>query len=178
MSIITRTKNTEEYLKRISSEPKRTIENKKLAISNFTNFCKEILDETPEQICSELLIIKKRDEEKYLDALYDTLQEWINWNVKNKLGAYTLQVRFSNLRSYLYFLGIKTDNQDVKQLLTFPKRAKEERYPLTTSELRMLVEANPRNPMRQALYLACSSSGIRIGEALAIRKSDLDFTKK
>ena len=84
--------------------------------------------------------------------------------------------RFSNLRDYLYHLGIRINLQDVKQLLKFPKKSKEERYALKKSELRDLVMAQSRYPKRQALYLACSSSGMRISEALAVRKSDLDFS--
>ncbi len=43
-------------------------------------------------------------------------------------------------------------------------------------ELRDLVVAQARNPKRQALYLACSSSGMRSGEALHIKKKDLDLS--
>jgi integrase len=62
--------------------------------------------------------------------------------------------------------------------LRFPKKNKEERYPLKKTELRDIVLTQARYPKRQALYLACSSSGMRIGEALSIRKKDLDFTQE
>lgn len=177
MTLLLRKKTTEDYLKRISGEPKGTLSNKVLAVKNFTQFLKEKHSMSPEKFCEELLAIKKREgEDTFVDYLYDALQNWINWNIENELGAYTLQVRFSNLRDYLYHLGIRINLQDVKQILKFPKKNKEERYPLKKSELRDLVLAQSRYPKRQALYLACSSSGMRIGEATSIRKTDLDFS--
>ena len=82
---------------------------------------------TPEKLCEELLQIKKQSgEDDFVNSLYDVLQDWVNWNVKNEIGAYTIQTRFSNLRDYLYHLGIRINLQDVKQLLKFPKKSKEE----------------------------------------------------
>ena len=180
MQVITlRQKTTEEYFKFIENEPPRTIENKKLMIKNFSKFAGEKYKSTTEKICQELLQIKKTNgEEAFIDALYQVLQDWINWNQSRGLGPYSLRTRFSYLRSFLYFLGIKTSPQDVKQLLKFPRKNKEERYPLKKEELRDLVLAQARYPKRQALYLACSSSGMRIGEALSICKQDLDFSQE
>ena len=174
--ILKKLRTTDGYLARISTEPKKTIENKKLTINNFKKFANEKHNTRPEGLCGELLQLKKQDEEKYNEILYELLQEWINWNISRKLGAYTIKARFSNLREYLYFLGIKTNTQDIKQLLTFPKITKEEKYPLKKNELRDIILAQSRYPKRQALYLALSSSGMRIGEALNIHKKDLDFS--
>lgn len=177
MTLLLKKKTTEDYFKKISAEPKGTVSNKVLAVKNFTQFLEEKYNMNPEKFCEELLEIKKQNgEESFVDSLYDALQNWINWNMEKELGPYTLQVRFSNLRYYLYHLGIRINLQDVKQILRFPKKNKEERHPLKKSELRDLVLAHSRYPKRQALYLACSSSGMRIGEALSIRKTDLDFS--
>lgn len=81
------------------------------------------------------------------------------------------------MRSFLYYLGVKSNPQDIKQLLKFPRKIVEERYPLKKNELRDLVLAYPRNLKRQALYLTCSSSGMRQGEALCIKKNDLDISQ-
>lgn len=177
MTLLLRKKTTEDYLKKISGEPKGTVSNKTMAVKSFAKFVEEKYKMSPEKLCEELLGIKKQEgEDEFVNSLYDMLQNWINWNVENKLGPYTLQTRFSNLRDYLYHLGIRINLQDVKQILKFPKKNKEERYPLKKSELRDIVLAQARYPKRQALYLACSSSGMRIGEATSIRKSDLDFS--
>lgn len=174
---ITKERTTRSYKERLASLPKNTRENVQSSINNFIKFVREKHESTPEQICEELSILKKtKGDEEYEDALYEILQQWIDWNVSNKSGAYTIRTRFSTIRSYLYYLGVKTNPQDIKQILKFPKKNNEERYPLKKQELRDLILAQSRNPMRQALYLACSSSGMRIGETLQIQKKDLDFS--
>ena len=58
----------------------------------FKKFCKKHHNTTPDELCKELLIIKKQDEEEYTDALYDILQEWVIENSKtvnpNSLKGY------------------------------------------------------------------------------------------
>ena len=177
MSILTKKKTTEDFEEKLSNLPTNTRENIQATINNFKKFVSEKHHSTPDQICGELIEIRKsQGDEKYEDTLYSFLQEWIDWNVSKNAGAYTIKTRFSILRTYLYFLGVKTNPQDIKQLLKFPRKTVEEKYPLKKQELRDLVIAHARNPKRQALYLACSSSGMRLGEALHIKKKDLDFT--
>ena len=177
MSILTKKRTTSDYEEKLVILPKNSRENIQAAINNFRKFVEEKHNSTPDEICGELVEIKKsKGDEEYEDALYNFLQEWIDWNVSKNAGAYTIKTRFSILRSYLYYLGVKSNPQDIKQLLRFPKRTIDERYPLKKNELRDLVLAHPRNLKRQALYLACSSSGMRQGEALHIKKKDLDFS--
>jgi integrase/recombinase XerD len=179
MSLISRKKTTESYFEKISSEPESTIREKQLVARQFTEFLNEKHSLTPEAFAEELYNIKnQKGDEEFTDTLYYILQQWINYCITRKLGSNTIQVRFSNLRGYLYHLGIRTDMQDVKQLLKFPKKVKEERYPLKRSELQSLVNTQARNPMRQALILALSSSGMRIGEGVSVLKSDLVFGGK
>jgi len=177
MSILLKKRTTADYEEKLANQPTNTRENIQAAINNFKKFVHEKHNSTPDQICGELIGIKKiQGDEKYEDVLYNFLQEWIDWNVSKKAGAYTIKTRFSIIRSFLYFLGVKSNPQDIKQLLKFPRRTVDERYPLKKNELRDLVSAHPRNLKRQALYLACSSSGMRQGEAIQIKKKDLDFS--
>jgi integrase len=177
MSILTRKKTTQEYKEKLASLPTNTRENIQAAINGFTRFVNQKYQSTPDKICEELITIKKTEgDEEYEKKLYDFLQDWIDWSILDKLGAYTIKTRFSILRSYLYYLGVKTNPQDIKQLLYFPRKVTEEKYPIKKQEIRDLVNAQGRHPKRQAFYLACSSSGMRVGEALHIKKSDLDFS--
>jgi len=177
MSILTKNKTSRSYEEKLSNLPINTRENVQAAINNFKKFVQEKHESTPDKICGELIEIKKsKGDEEYEDVLYNFLQDWIDWNISKHAGAYTIKTRFSIIRSYLYYLGVKSNPQDIKQLLKFPKKLQEERYPLKKQELRDLVLAQARNPKRQALYLACSSSGMRAGEALQIKKKDLDFS--
>ena len=177
MSNLTKKRTSKSYEEKLASLPTNSRENVQAAINNFKKFVQEIHESTPDQICRELIEIRKtKDEEEYEDTLYNFLQEWIDWNISNDAGAYTIKTRFSIIRSYLYYLGVKSNPQDIKQLLTFPKKTQEERYPIKKQEIRDLVHAQARHPKRQALYLALSSSGMRQGEALYIKKKDLDFS--
>jgi hypothetical protein len=132
MSILVRRKTTASYLeKMVATLPLKSFESSRGAIRNFIRFAKEKYSVTPDEICQELLVIKKsKGEEEYEDVLYSLLQEWIDWNITIGIGNYTIRIRFSLIRSYLYHLGVKTNSQDIKQLLKFPKKIQEERYPL------------------------------------------------
>jgi len=77
MSITRKERTTEEYKKKLEILPHSTKNGKIDAANKFQKFCKEYHDTTPEEICKELLILKKQNEEEYVDTLYDILQEWI-----------------------------------------------------------------------------------------------------
>jgi len=177
MSITRKQKTTEEYKRKLENIPSNTRKNKFRAVTKFQKFCKIHHNSTPEDVCKELLILKKQNEEEYVDTLYEILQDWIN-DYSKTLNANSLRTIFTNVRSYIYYLGIKTDSQDINQLLTFPRIQREEKYPLKHKELLKIVNDQSRNKVRKALYLACSSSGMRIGEAVQIKKSDLEFKER
>ncbi|MEM2160779.1 MAG: tyrosine-type recombinase/integrase [Candidatus Nitrosotenuis sp.] len=171
-------KTKKGYLEKISTEPAGTQHNRIYAIQNLEKFILAEYAKTVENVVDELHWIKKQDEDQYFDSLYDLLQKWINWNEKTAIGNYTIRALFSNVRKYLYYLGIKTDIQDIKENLRFGKKVQEERHPLSQKEYRAIIDGFATNPRRQALFLALGSSGMRIGEALRLRKKDLDLTTK
>ena len=171
MSITKIEKNTEAYLRKISHEPHNTFRGKELVAKKWTNFTLEHHSLTPEKFAEELLLIKKKDsEEEYEDILFDQLQEFVNELNSNPNSVKTT---FSYLRPFLYHLGIKISDQDKKMRLKFPKIQKEEKYALSQDELRKIILDLSHYPKRQALILACSSSGMRQGEAVQVIKSDM-----
>ena len=105
------------------------------------------------------------------DAVYDYLQKRINdmHERSNSLG--TIKVYFGHIKRYLHFRGIKLDHIDIKQSLNFPKQHKEEMRPLGLSTFQSILRNCSRK--KEMLYLAQSSSGMRIGEMLQLRKSDV-----
>ena len=176
-SFLSSERSKESYFEKISSEPENTIRNRKNAIRSFEKFSIEQLGESSDSVIVELKKIKQESEpEQYEETLYDLLQKWINWRTKSGSKASTVIVVFSCLRSYLYYLGIKTDLQDIKQYLTFEKPAIEEKHPLSLEEFRTIVNGFANNPRRQAIYLVQGSSGMRIGEILNLRKNDFDLS--
>ena len=177
-SFLVKERTKETYLQKISSEPQGTQQNRIVTINNFERFVSELYEEkTIESVIEELKILKKTEEDKYFDALYDLLQEWINWNTEQGIESSTQRTFFSYLRNYLYYRGIKTDQQDIKENLKFGKKIDVERHPLSQEEYRMIIDAI-RNPKQKALFLLLGSSGMRIGEAMQLKKKDLDLSQE
>ena len=178
MSIITKVKSTETFLTSLDQVAVNTKLNYKKSVVRFQKFCKSYQNNmTPEELCRELLIIKKQDEDKYIDTLYDILQDFIAESHKT-LSGNSIKTLFSCLRGYLYYLGVRTNPQDIKMMLKFPRIETEEKYPLSVDELRLIVDHFSRLPFRKACFLAESSSGMRIGEVLQVKKSDLIFKER
>jgi len=176
-SFLTKKKTKESYWEKISTEPEGTKRNKRYAVDNFSLFVREKYEgRTLENIIEELLFIKKNRENEYDDTLYELLQDWINWNEKRGLGNYTIRVTFSNVRKFLFYYGIKTNEQDIKEYLRFGRIPREERHPLSQEEYRAIIDGFAKNPYHQALFLSLGSSGMRIGEALGLKKKDLDVS--
>ncbi len=84
-----KTRNTESFLERISIMPRNSRESIQAVINNFTKFADEKHQSTPDQICKELKIPRKNKvEDEYGYALYQLLQDWIDWNKSRNIGAY------------------------------------------------------------------------------------------
>ena len=149
-----------------------------LTVKTFEKFCKGKYQKSSNDIIDEVIKIKQVQPTEYENALYGLLQEWIIWNKDRGIGNYAIRTQFFNLRKYLFHMGIKTDEQDIKEYLIFEKITREERYPMSSKEYKRIVEGFHRYPRYQALFLALGSSGMRIGEALSLKKKDLDFTKE
>jgi len=178
-SFLSKKKDSKSFDDALSTAPESTQKNKRYAINLLNRFVTEsysgrsILDVT-----DELRLLKTQDSQTYEDALYGMLQDWIVWNERNGLGNFTIRVAFSNIRKYLFHLGIKTNEQDIKEYLRFGKRTKENRHPLSQMEYRQILDGLSRHPIIQALFLALGSSGMRVGEAISLKKKDLDLTGK
>ncbi len=171
-------KDNKSYESKIESLPSSTKRNKQYAVKLFERFTCEKYEKSSTEIIEEINRMRKEEPEEYEYALYGMLQEWINWNKKRGIGNYTIRTQFSNLRKYLFHSGIKTDDQNIKEYLSFGKISKEEKYPLQLEEYRRIVESFSKNPRFQALFLALGSSGMRIGEALSLKKKNLDLSGK
>lgn len=156
------------YLEKIKVKSKNTQESIEKTINNFERFCKHKFAISSDQIIIEL---SKSTQE---NAKFDVLQQWINWNKEKKLAPGTILLLFSHLKSYLHHRGIKLDQQDIHSELSFPHSIQEDLYPLSADELRKLISV--ANYKKKSLYLAQTSSLMRIGEIVQIRKRDLDTT--
>ena len=103
------------------------------------------------------------------DETYDALQGWINGT---NLHPITVKTYFSRIRQYLHYRGIGLDDLSVRQNLRFPTACVEEMHPLSREDLQLILEGCDHR--RRILYLAQSSSGMRIGELVRLRRRHLD----
>ena len=79
MSTLTKKRTTKDYEEKLANLATNTRENIQAAINNFKKFVLEKHHSTPDQICGELIEIKKtKGDEEYENVLYNFLQEWID----------------------------------------------------------------------------------------------------
>ncbi len=159
------------YDEKIKSKTESTKKGYQAVLNNFNEFCMIQYDRSSDQIIEELLTIKGEDQE---GALLDVYQLWVNWNIERKITPLSIQNYFSNLKIYLQYRGLKVAEDEIKDNVEFPKIIKDEKYPLKQEEILKILEV--AKPHRKSLYLALASSGMRIGEAVQLRKRNLDFS--
>ena len=140
-SFLTKKKDSTSFDDILSTAPKSTQQNKRYAVKLFGKFVEESYSgRTVSDVIEELLLLKSQDPQTYENALYGMLQEWIVWNEKKGRGNYTIRVAFSNIRKYLFHVGIKTHEQDIKEYLRFGKKTREDKHPLSQMEYRRIID--------------------------------------
>jgi integrase len=152
-----RTKQT--YLERISIQSPSKIKKVKVVFNNFERFCGYDLNE-----------YKLRPEDAF-----DVLQKWINKN-HEKLDPVSNRQYFEIFNDFLYYKGIKLDRRDIDAELTFPTMFDEEKHPITHEEIRKIFDVAKYD--KKAIYSAMITSGMSIGEVIAIRKKHLTIDKR
>ena len=153
----------ETYFEKIAVRAQGTQTGIKTSIGLFFSYCME------KGIGDPLLFMKKSEEN-----CFDLLQGWINFKTKNGMSAGAVKQNFSNLKGFLYYMGVKITKEDVKANLAFPTQIKEEPFPLQLEHIHKILECTIK---KKAYYLALLSSGMRMGEALQLRKKNFDLTK-
>jgi len=164
MSLLAKIRSYESFFdnKLISKKP-QTRKLYKYSIADFDKFCRKQFSNSLENLLPEF---KKAKTEEVIDVL----QAWVN-SSDNQTS--NLKARFNQINNYLYYRGVKIDIRDLKDV-EFSNSQPEERMPLKKDDLiRILDDSNAR---QKALYLALSSSGMAIGEACHLVKSDFDFS--
>ena len=88
-----------------------------------------------------------------------------------KKSPMTIRLYFGFIKQYLRQCHrIKLLPDDIKDFIRFPKAIKEQRQPILIDTLKKICAF--ASPTRRTLYYVLTSSGMRVGEALALRKSD------
>lgn len=144
-----------------------------IAINSFDLFLNEKYETSLDDVITELHTF---DDEKRIDIICDICQSWINSLSASNKSPKTISDYFSFLKLYLHYRKIKITPQDVKDSITFPIRLKEEKYPLSIPKILDLLETASYS--KKGLYLALLSSGMRIGEAVQIRRKDITINER
>lgn len=105
-------------------------------------------------------------------AVYDAIQDWIDWNVSQEKGASTIRMWFSCINNYLRYKGVKIE---AKENIDFPKK-KEELYPVQIEDIHKIFLVARYD--KECLYLCQISSGMRIAELLQLKKMDLEIKER
>jgi len=137
-------------------------------LKEFDNFCKESYQEGSDSIYPKLANYE-------IKATQAILQKWINWNLKRNQKPSTIKLKLHFISSKLNEEGVNFTKEHKKKL-SIPKNEKPKLHALSRDELQKIIGV--AKPLKKAMYLCQTSSGMRIGEILQLRKSDLDFSKE
>ncbi len=169
MGVVVKERNLKTFDTKLALKSKSTQRGYGDAFTNFERFCQAEFQTSMDSVIADLKIVEE-------ESLFDTLQSWINYNVEGKRSRNTIRTWFSAINVYLHYRGIKIDNRDVKENLTFPAHIQHELYGLTVDDIKKILDVARID--KKVMLLCQLSSGMRSGELLQIRKSDLDLSTR
>lgn len=165
---------------------------RKLAISAINNhnlFCLDFYKIAGKQVFSDLE--QAKSEEKTIIMFNNMVNWWkqdhleiirkcgINYSISKPwkgLSVRTIKIYTRILKELLDdCYGITLNDRRFRKKVKIPKMPEFDRAPFTKEDLRLLCQY--AEPNKRMLYKTLKDSGMRIGEAVSIRKKDVDFTK-
>lgn len=169
------------------SESLRTANVAKASLRMFELFCKsEGLTES--QIIQRYQALAKEGDIRSICLSLDKFVQFLNQDrddiLLNSIGNRTFKKKsFKTIENYFGFIksylrkchGVKLSNEDIKDYVTFPRRRKEPRQAISLKAIKSILTY--ASPLRRALYLVLISSGMRIGECLALTIADFHFNE-
>lgn len=106
--------------------------------------------------------------------VYDYLSEFVIYLDKLDIKPKGLRSYLSGVKGFLRYSKIKISSDDFKYLVRVPKLVKTREIPLTKEMILRILHSSPPK-LQTAIFVACSS-GLRIGELVQLKLSDIDFT--
>ena len=169
MTFTAKLRTKEAYFENCSVLDPRTLSGKKQVLKQFSKFCKLKFKESDEEILSELM--KQNQDERIINAC-DVIQLFINY-LSKKVKPQTVKAYLTHVYGYFNYRGIKLTSLD-KKTIRYPKEIKEEKFPLSKEDIKQILDNSSYR--RKTLYFVLLSSGMRIGETIALRKKDFDVS--
>ena len=154
-----------DQIEALKENTRSGIENTK---KQFSMFCEEQGSSLEEAIDEMKITQNKQD-------VFKALQLFVNWLTKKGISRSSIPVYFSHLRTFLYYHGIPITDQERKKEIKYPKITEDEKHGLTIDEIKQLLETAGRK--KKILYLTLLSSALRIGEAVQLKKKDLELVE-
>jgi len=120
---------------------------------------------SPDNTTMELM---KTDE---TNLKYITLQRMINYFTESGISGKSIRNYWNFIRNWWWYNGIKTDPQEIRSFVKFPKILKEIREPMTREIIKIICDASI--PYYKAFWLVLASSGMRPEEFLKSAKENM-----
>ena len=171
MTFTAKLRNKEAYFENCLVLDPRTLANKKQVLKQFSKFCKEKYKQSDEEILNELM--KQNQDERIINAI-DVIQLFVNY-LSKKVSPLTVKTYSGHVYGYLNYRGIKLTSLD-RKIVRYPREIKEEKFPLSKEDIKTILDNCGYR--RKTLYFVLLSSGMRIGETIALRKKDFDTSGK
>ena len=109
--------------------------------------------------------------------IYELFERFISYLLETRIGITpkSISLYVTALRSYFAYYDIDVIPSKFRRKVRIPKIYREDEEPIDSSDVRKLL-LSCNNRRLKTLILVLASGGMRVGEALATRNMDLDFT--
>ncbi len=105
--------------------------------------------------------------------VFNVIQEFVNYCDKIGRKPNTIKCWMAPTKGFLRKMGIKIYSEDFKQNVRLPKEIREREEPLTKDLIVRILQVLPLK--MRAVSLVAIASGMRIGEIVQLKISDIDF---
>lgn len=152
----------------IQSSSSNTLTGYRTGLKHFEKFVSQNYQCDVQDLIAQLKDGKK---DQYL-----FLNEFVVSLVKKGLKPKSVKLYVSAVKGYLRYCGVKIYSEDFKQVVKLPKPRRHREEPLTKELILRLLHNIP--PRLQTVILVLVASGMRIGELVNLKISDVDFSSK
>jgi integrase len=108
--------------------------------------------------------------------VYTLLDKFVGYleNTKTKLSYQSCATYIAGVKSYLEYYDVDVSSNKFRKKVTLPPKVKRSKEPIDAEDIRAILLACTSVRLK-ALLLVLVSSGMRVGESLSLRNSDVNF---